>query len=90
MPEWLWSIVVGIVVMGLIAALRQRDSERLKNIEEKLDKLMPLIGKAEYIEKEVGNLRAWQESEGVGYIRATDELKVRFDIMDRNLKLRRP
>lgn len=88
MPEWLWSIVVGVVVLGLINYIRTRDLDRLKSIETKLDLLMPLIGKAEYIEREIFNLRAWQESEGIGYIRAVDELKVRMDMYEKPPRVR--
>lgn len=31
-PEWLWSIIVGVVVVGLIAALRSADRDRLDNL----------------------------------------------------------
>lgn len=33
MPEWLWSILVGVVVVGLIAALRRTDLDRLNKLE---------------------------------------------------------
>lgn len=34
MPEWLWSIIVGVVVVGLVAALRNADRERMARIEQ--------------------------------------------------------
>lgn len=42
MPEWLWSIVVGIVVMGLVAALRASDQRRL---DEKISAILDQVGR---------------------------------------------
>jgi hypothetical protein len=33
-PEWLWSIVVGIIVVGLVIAIRRNDYDRLKSLEQ--------------------------------------------------------
>lgn len=34
MPEWLWSIVVGVIVVGLLVSVRQADRDRLKELED--------------------------------------------------------
>lgn len=34
MPEWLWSIVVGVIVVGLVAALRNADRDRIISLEQ--------------------------------------------------------
>ena len=39
LPEWLWSIVVGVIVVGLVAALRNADRERIKEISADVSKL---------------------------------------------------
>lgn len=34
LPEWLWSIIIGVIVVGLVAALRNADRERLAKLEQ--------------------------------------------------------
>lgn len=34
MPEWLWSIVIGVVVIGLIAVIYHANQERFAKIEQ--------------------------------------------------------
>lgn len=34
MPEWLWSIVIGVVVIGLVVALRKTDLDRISKLEQ--------------------------------------------------------
>lgn len=53
MPEWMWAIVIGVVLVGLIAYIRHTDDRRFEALEERFQ----AIGNAsEVLKEKVRNL----------------------------------
>lgn len=63
-PEWLWSIIVGVVVVGLVAALRSSDTRRLADLEKRVSDSAPdvLREKVRRLEQDYQTMHLWKNS----------------------------
>lgn len=76
MPEWLWSIVVGVIVVGLVIAIRRNDYDRLKSLEHWRDECskeaaeLAIASRLKRAEEDIANTRkrahdAWNKAASV-------------------------
>jgi hypothetical protein len=76
MPQWLWALIVGTVLLGLVGVIYALLLERLRNVEAWIrDHGAPLPSELQDVEVNVGGLRLWKHTTVDPYIpRAVDEL----------------
>lgn len=79
MPEWLWAILIGGVVLGLVGAIWRGISNRLLAVELWQARHADVQTKLDSAEREILRLREWRHLKGDPYVGAVDALKQRVD-----------
>jgi hypothetical protein len=81
MPQWLWALIVGGVVLGLIGVIYALLLERLRNVEAWITLHgASLPSEMERVQVNADGLRLWKHMTVDPYIpRAVDELVRRVD-----------